>query len=622
MIKDLFKKYESIISYGFFGVLTTLVNIISYYAFSHLLHFSTVTSTVYAWIFAVTFALITNKIWVFKSKKWDKKTLIKETISFFTCRFLTGVLDVVLMYVFVDILNFNDVIIKTLSNILVIVLNYVASKLIIFNNKSKIDYKKLIIDFGIYLVILILAVIAAMESGLNMFNIEKLPDYDSSVFKSIGYFMNHGLMPYKDLFDHKGPIIYLINYFGQFISNGIWLFEIAFMFITILFLYKSARIYCNKIYSLIATIVVSSVIPFYFSGGNLTEEYALPFITVSLFIFLDYFKNEKINIIRLIICGMCFGCVFLLRVNMISLWFVFSLSVLVKCIKEKKYNDILKFIIWFLLGALIISIPIIIWLYINGAFTDFIKDYFMFNFTYSGYAMTYQKIESIIFFMNKYLILIAFIIILYLVYKKKDFLNITYLICFIVTLLFISMSGRDYLHYGLVIVPLLIYPISILFKMIKNKNNDNLLLVPLFLLCFIALPSWINTSLNSFRIYNNYVFEELTYKEDPVYLVSKYIKKNTNKNDKITVFGGKNNIYIISKRMPASKYTYQGPLIEVNSKIEEYYLSDLENNLPKMFVVTKESDKVDKFLNNHNYKLLKVYSNKPDLIVKLYTIGG
>ena len=184
------------------------------------------------------------------------------------------------------------------------------------------------------------------------------------------------------------------------------------------------------------------------------------------------------------------------------------------------------------------------------------------------------------------------------------------------------MSGRDYLHYGLVIVPLLIYPISILFKMIKNKNNDNLLLVPLFLLCFIALPSWINTSLNSFRIYNNYVFEELTYKEDPVYLVSKYIKKNTNKNDKITVFGGKNNIYIISKRMPASKYTYQGPLIEVNSKIEEYYLSDLENNLPKMFVVTKESDKVDKFLNNHNYKLLKVYSNKPDLIVKLYTIGG
>ena len=99
---ELIKKYEEIILYIFFGVCTTIVNILVYYICSHLFNFGTIISTVIAWILSVLFALITNKIWVFKSKSWDKSIFIKESISFFSCRLLTGLLDVLIMYIFVQ----------------------------------------------------------------------------------------------------------------------------------------------------------------------------------------------------------------------------------------------------------------------------------------------------------------------------------------------------------------------------------------------------------------------------------------------------------------------------------------------------------------------------------------
>ena len=140
--KNIISKYKSIILYGIFGVATTLVNIITYYICSNMIHFNVIVSTIISWLIAVIFAYITNKIWVFESKTKNFNEVFREIVSFFSCRILTGILDVIIMYIFVDLLTFNGMIIKTLSNILVIILNYVASKLIIFN-QNKINLKKL-----------------------------------------------------------------------------------------------------------------------------------------------------------------------------------------------------------------------------------------------------------------------------------------------------------------------------------------------------------------------------------------------------------------------------------------------------------------------------------------------
>ena len=137
-MKKLILKYKDFILYGIFGVLTTIVNIITYYLMAHILNLPTVISTVIAWITAVLFAYLTNRKMVFHSKAKNVKEITKEIISFFTCRLLTGFFDLGCMYIFVDLIGLNDIIIKTISNIIVIILNYVASKLIIFNqNKTE-----------------------------------------------------------------------------------------------------------------------------------------------------------------------------------------------------------------------------------------------------------------------------------------------------------------------------------------------------------------------------------------------------------------------------------------------------------------------------------------------------
>lgn len=129
---DLIKKYKGIISYLFFGVCTTLVNVAVYYVCYNVCGMFNVGATVIAWLLAVLFAFVTNKMFVFDSPSWSAEALKHEIPSFFGCRFLTGVLDVGIMYAAVDLMGWNGMIWKFISNVLVIVLNYAASKLIIF----------------------------------------------------------------------------------------------------------------------------------------------------------------------------------------------------------------------------------------------------------------------------------------------------------------------------------------------------------------------------------------------------------------------------------------------------------------------------------------------------------
>lgn len=134
-IKKMYDQYKDIIPYGIFGVLTTIINIAVYWLMAYPMGLSTMVSTGIAWIAAVCFAYLTNRKWVFHSKARAGKDLVKEAASFFLCRLMTGIVDWGCMFVFVDLLYWNDVAIKTVSNIVVIVLNYVASKIIIFKCK-------------------------------------------------------------------------------------------------------------------------------------------------------------------------------------------------------------------------------------------------------------------------------------------------------------------------------------------------------------------------------------------------------------------------------------------------------------------------------------------------------
>ena len=132
----MYKKYKQQINYLIFGGLTTLINIVTYIVFYDILALSNLFSNMMAWIFSVLFAYVTNKLWVFESKTNGFSALLKELSSFVGCRLATGVLDIVIMYVGVDILLLSGTLMKLFSNVIVIILNYVLSKILIFSKSN------------------------------------------------------------------------------------------------------------------------------------------------------------------------------------------------------------------------------------------------------------------------------------------------------------------------------------------------------------------------------------------------------------------------------------------------------------------------------------------------------
>ena len=126
------EKYKSILMYLFFGICTTVINIVTYWIFYIYLDFPNILSTIFSWIISVLFAYITNKLWVFESRSFDKKVLVREITTFFGARFISGVIDLGIMFVFVDILFSPAMVVKFISNMFVVIFNYIASKLVIF----------------------------------------------------------------------------------------------------------------------------------------------------------------------------------------------------------------------------------------------------------------------------------------------------------------------------------------------------------------------------------------------------------------------------------------------------------------------------------------------------------
>lgn len=126
---------REVFMYLLFGGLTTLINIIVYYLCT-LISIPTGISTTIAFIVSVIFAYVTNRKWVFESKAQGKE-ILNEIWKFFSVRIATYFIDLGLMILLVDTLDWNGLLSKILVNIIVIVLNYIASKLIVFRKKSK-----------------------------------------------------------------------------------------------------------------------------------------------------------------------------------------------------------------------------------------------------------------------------------------------------------------------------------------------------------------------------------------------------------------------------------------------------------------------------------------------------
>ena len=133
--KELIEKYWDIVSYLFFGVCTTIVNYLIYIPCYNVWGLSASVSNMIAWVVAVAFAYLTNKPFVFKSNDWSAAAVLPELTKFIGCRIGSGAAETLILFLAVELLGWNGNVWKLLTQVMVVVLNYIGSKLLVFRKK-------------------------------------------------------------------------------------------------------------------------------------------------------------------------------------------------------------------------------------------------------------------------------------------------------------------------------------------------------------------------------------------------------------------------------------------------------------------------------------------------------
>lgn len=425
---------------------------------------------------------------------------------------------------------------------------------------------------------------------------------DSSVFRYVGYAMSKGQIPYKDTFDHKGPLLYLINYLGLSISPrfGLCIIEFITFFVTIFIIYKISNKICkNPVLSTASTFISACMAFGYLQGGNLTEEYAMPLIAIAIYIFMDYFLEDNISSLRLVICGLCGGGVLMLRPNMAIAWFAFPLFVLIKMIKEKNIKDLVKYLSWFLLGVVCAVAPFIIYFGVNGALGDFFNVYIGFNMEYTASKAGFKALfESIYTFVSPLLIVSFVIISALIVSQKKQLFNYAYLLFTLLTIVSILMPGRAYGHYGMILIPVFAYPVSMFLSKVKKDVFCNKIVISL-----LTIGILLSCSISMFMCARNMFLKPRVDESNTMNTVD-FIKENTNDTDKILVLGSNDYIYLKAERLSSTKYSYQSPVASISEKVYNEFFDEIKKDPPKAIIIPEDYkylDGMEDYLKNYGY---------------------
>lgn len=292
---------------------------------------------------------------------------------------------------------------------------------------------------------------------------------DPNCFFTTGKSMANGLVLYKDIFEQKGIILYFIHSLGYLISNttflGVFVFQVASFTVFLLFAYKTARLFVSQFTSLLILPFLSmlSLTSNSFASGDSAEEFCLPLFAIGIYSVLRYGNRKTYAPMPLWVMftnGLCAGIILWIKYTLLGFWVGFALVILVWCIDNKKYKDILKYAAVFLCGVAAVSLCCLGYFIVNDAVSEMIETYFILNiFSYNhGVTVTVlEKIGGLLYqiggamYYSPVIALLSFIGIFGLSksnrYLQNKTLKRTILPWFIVTLFFIFIGRQSWAYY-------------------------------------------------------------------------------------------------------------------------------------------------------------------------------
>ena len=437
----------------------------------------------------------------------------------------------------------------------------------------------------------------------SLVHLTECPDYDSYAYRYMGMLIAKGGIPYRDGFDNKGPVMYLINWIGYLINKeyGIYFVEFVFVLLFILVQYKFALKFTDKIKALIFTVASISSLSVFFVG-NWTEEYSLLFLALGLYVFADYCIFGKDDWYRIVICGISFCCALFLRPNMVAPWVVFVIYIIIRYIYENKKFPV-ALTLWFCLGVFAVFVPIMIWLGVNGALEEFWKDLVLSNFTYATEHAVVTSRNGVFknFFFSSCMEIHVILLIIMIFKKKNVSFNITYLIYMFFNLYLISMKGVQFDNYAMTIVPSLLYPLCSFDKyvLVNIEDSKRKLYILGCGLLSLMLALFIVRNLKQFAVS---VKNGNPYGTEDEFVVSQIVKY-TDHEDRILVLGYKPFYYVASDRLSSTMFYYSTNNYGYPDG-HQAVVDSVNENLPKLIVVEGGNDPENLFEHYDKYEMI------------------
>ena len=509
---------------------------------------------------------------------------------------------------------------------------YLFRKDMIDISKSEKYYKILVIIFCLILSIIGITFVSN-SSPLYFTNIYP----DSNAYFTVGKSILNGYVPYRDLFDQKGPILYFIYMIASLLSYksfiGIYIIEIILFTLFLYFNYKIITLFIDRKYAymilpLYAALIISSKS---FGGGGFPEELSLSIFSYSLYkILKSTITNKDLTLKNIFFHGLLCGIIFMIKFTLVGFYFGFMLFIIIKKILNKKYKEMFLCSLIFLLGMFIPFVLCSIYFIYNNAFKDFIDTYFIFNLT----AYPNKNTESILTIINnqfKYinslislLIHLAFIGVIYFSLNKKilkKYNKLLLFLLFVFMFLFIFINGKSYYYYPLPLSVFSILGFAALIHFFKNyyrKISNKVFIVITFISVMIYIPILL-TSKNL-----NHLF--LDDKSYPIEVFANIISKE-NKNSTVLNYGILDSgIHTLLGTIPKNKY-----FINLNVDEERYpKLSNSQDNILKnkkvdyvIYMAPTQLIEMQAFKNTlerigKNYELVKEMDQVVEGVLKRY----
>ena len=421
-------------------------------------------------------------------------------------------------------------------------------------------------------------------------------DNDPAVFIYIGQRISEGFIPYLDLFDHKGIILYLIQFLGVVLFPyrfiGIWLLELLNILVCVYYSIKTLKFvtkdrYLQYMCVLVAYVIIGGI---FYNGGNYTEEFAMSGIAYALYLFSKGHLEGRLSFTDSIGLGVSFAYVFFLRCNMVGIWAILGLRYIYIKFQDQEYNDLKLFVVGGLIGVLLIVTPIMLYCLYTNSLQSMIESYFFFNLEYKD-ALIFDR-TTIIKLILAYTELYLFYILSFYLCSKHNTLFKLHFLAFITNLIFCSISGRPYWHYGMILVPTLVIVLAGGFEIIKfvlsKSISPNKCIIFYRSIIIIVLFFIVG------RIYQNnkiLMLDDITaYKGEKTYLscyleyriintdaIITYLKNNTKKEDDVLILANNCMYYLLADRKTRNKYPYQVPPMYISNRIYDDFSNEFLN---------------------------------------------